>query len=142
MGSFNNSSHEDFWKPSSSSGMRRSRGYSGGGGGGIIVLIMSIIVAIIDIVVIVRYLAAPSWARDLVGGARYVFPYYLRYAVLEWVIVAVVLAVITYLINGLALEAYDRDDQYSRVGNVINRYAGGLAAVFLIIALFFAKTIV
>jgi len=108
---------------------------------GKIVLGLSIAVAIIDAYIILRFFALPKWQVKIVGGIGNAFPLYLKHDVLGWVIFACVLAVITYFINGLLLEAMDRENQYSKAGNIINYYAGGLAAIFLVVGLL-AKVIV
>lgn len=99
------------------------------------VLGLGIIIAIIDAYIVLQYFAAPEWARQFVGGAGNAFPLYLKHEVLGWILFALVLSAITYFINGLLLETLDKEDQYSKIGATITHYAGGLAAVFLLLAL-------
>ena len=102
---------------------------------GKIVLGLSIIVAVIDAYVILSYFALPAWERQFIGGVGNAFPLYIKHVVLGWVIFACILAVITYFVNGMMLETLDREDKYSRAGSTINRFAGGLAVIFLIVGL-------
>jgi len=100
-----------------------------------IVLGLSIIVAIIDLYIVLNFFSIPKFGRLLVGGNLNAFTLYLKHQVLGWVIFAVVLAVITYFLNGTMLEALDKEDKYSKIGAIITKYAGGLAAIFLVVAL-------
>jgi len=100
-----------------------------------IVLGLSIIVVIIDLYVVLHFFSIPKFGRMLVGGNLNAFILYLKYEVLGLVIFAIILAVANYFINGTLIEAVDNEDKYSELGSTITRYAGGLAVIFLVVAL-------
>ena len=100
------------------------------------VLGLSIVVAIINIHIILRYFKMPGWIREFAGGDIVAFPLFLRHDVFGLVIFACVLAAIAFFIDNVNLELSKSEKKYLDIGETINRYAGGLAAVFLVAALF------
>jgi hypothetical protein len=105
---------------------------------GKIALVAAILAAVIDLYILLSFSSSPTvQLGGMFVGKKYLFVIYLREMVIGWVIVALLLAGVAKFIDGVLIT---EDDRNSEIANTIAYYAGGLAVIFLLLAIF-AKTI-